>query len=250
MRSDSAAGTQPFKFLILPVLTTAVLAFALPWLASELADFARHYNHAIPPMADKLGRAYTEYGVLLVLSLAAIAAMKWLAPGDYGLHPPREEKTCLGPALPWGLGLGVAMTIVDYAPFVLTRTAPKGGHAMTTLGWLGFDGAFGGAVEEILFRALLVTFLSIAMPGSLSIGRLRMNGAGIVVAVFYSLYAADFVHRPFELALGQMGLALIAGVAFAYWREKSGSVVAPILGHNLAGAVEWALLLAMVTFWA
>jgi hypothetical protein len=247
---DSSGGSMPFKFRLLPVLTAAVLAFALPWLASELVDFARHYSHAIPPMADTLGRAYTEYAVLLALSLAAVGAMKWLAPGDYGLHPPREEKTYLGTALLWGLGLGVAMTALDYPEFVFSQTAPKGARALTAFGWLGFQGVFAGAVEEILFRALLVTFLSVAMPGSLSIGRLRMNGAGIVVAVFYSLYAADFVHRPFELALGQMALALIAGIAFAYWIEKSKSVFAPVLGHNIAGAVEWALLLAMVTAWA
>jgi hypothetical protein len=34
------------------------------------------------------------------------------------------------------------------------------------------------------------------------------------------------------------------GVFYAYWLEKSKSVVAPIIGHNFSGVVEYLILFA------
>jgi ABC-type lipoprotein release transport system permease subunit len=75
-----------------------------------------------------------------------------------------------------------------------------------------------------------------------------MNGAGIVAAVIYAAFAASFVTKPVEIALGEMVVSFVAGVAYAYWLEKSKSVIAPIIGHDVAGAVQFFGLFAMVRF--
>jgi membrane protease YdiL (CAAX protease family) len=115
------------------------------------------------------------------------------------------------------------------------------------LGWLFFQGVYVGPTEEIPFRALLVTFLATTMPGRIRIGRFEMNRAGVIVAVIFALlHATSFLTRAWPLALGQQIYAFALGILYAYWLEKSQSIVAPILGHNIGDVVEYALLFLWV----
>jgi membrane protease YdiL (CAAX protease family) len=110
-----------------------------------------------------------------------------------------------------------------------------------------FEAAYVGPTEEIPFRALLVTYLINTMPGRLRIGRWNMQWAGIIVAVLFALlHASNFSLRAWPLALGQQFYAFALGVLYAYWLEKSGSIVAPIIGHNVSDGVEYAILFAWV----
>ncbi|MDE2464941.1 MAG: CPBP family intramembrane metalloprotease [Alphaproteobacteria bacterium] len=102
-----------------------------------------------------------------------------------------------------------------------------------------------GPTEEIPFRALLVTYLAVTMPGKLRLGRFSMNWAGILVAVIFALlHAESFFSGPWSLALAQQVYAFVLGVLYAYWLEKSGSVLAPIVGHNLSDLTETLLVVA------
>jgi len=97
------------------------------------------------------------------------------------------------------------------------------------------------------FRALLVTYLAATMPGRLHIGRFEMNWAGVIVALIFALlHATNFNLRGWPIALGQQIYAFMLGVLYAYWLEKSRSVVAPIVGHNVSDGVEYAIVFAWV----
>ena len=79
----------------------------------------------------------------------------------------------------------------------------------------------------------------------LRIGRFNMNWAGIIVAVVFALlHANSFDSRHWPQALGQQCYAFALGVFYAYWLEKSKSVVAPIIGHNFSDVVEYLILFA------
>lgn len=85
------------------------------------------------------------------------------------------------------------------------------------------------------------------MPGKLCLGRFEMNWAGVVVALIFALlHAANFNLRAWPIALGQQLYAFALGILYAYWLEKSNSVVAPIIGHNLRDVVEYAIVFAWV----
>ena len=144
------------------------------------------------------------------------------------------------------------MTLVDYAPQLLARTTPALGYPLTTpqvLGWLFFEGVYVGPTEEIPFRALLVTFLAATMPGRVRFGRFEMNRAGVIVALIFALlHSTSFLTGPWPVALGQQMYAFALGVLYAYWLEKSQSVVAPIIGHNVSDVVEYALVFFWVGF--
>ena len=50
--------------------------------------------------------------------------------------------------------------------------------------------------------------------------------------------------------LGQQFYAFALGVLYAYWFEKSRSLWAPIVGHNVGDLTEYALIFAMVAMWS
>lgn len=247
-----AADARPhigLRLKVLPLLVVAALGFGLPYLAAYAAFFSSRLFHTPSPHGATLPWLYMQHGFQLVFGLIAIAVLKWLVPGDYGLHPPRG-KTYIGAAILWGLFFGVLMTVVDYAPHLLAGTKPDLGfplNAPNVSGWLFFEGVYVGPTEEIPFRALLVTYLAMTMPGTLRIGRFQMNWAGIIVALIFALlHATNFSLRAWPLALGQQIYAFALGVLYAYWLEKSRSVVAPIIGHNVGDFVEYAIAILWV----
>jgi len=145
------------------------------------------------------------------------------------------------------------MTVVDYAPNIVAHTRPDLGSAITPgniRGWLFFEGVYVGPTEEIPFRALMVTYLAATLPGKVRVGRFEMNWAGVIVAVIFALlHAASFDSRHWPQALGKQIYACALGVLYAYWLEKSRSVVAPVVGHNVSDVVEYLILFAWVGVW-
>lgn len=232
----------------LPILLTIALGIGVPYAASFLALACSLVLHTASPQESLVQWLYIQHGFQLMLALLAIAVLKRRFPSaDFGLHWPRS-KTYLWPALLWGIFFGVLMTIVDYAPHLLAHTKPNAGFPLTRANlwsWSLFEGIYVGPTEEIPFRSLLVTYLAAAMPGRLRLGRFSMNWAGILVAaIFALLHANNVLTRHWPEALGQQAYAFALGVLYAYWLEKSRSVAAPILGHNVSDLVEYLLLFA------
>jgi hypothetical protein len=243
------AKKSRFRRIALPLAATIGLAIGLPYLAAALANLCSRFLGTPSSHGPILPWLYAQHAFQLLLALAAIALVRRRVPADYGLHWPRE-KTYLGAAILWGVVFGVLMTLVDYSPQLLARTTPVLGYPLTTpkvFGWLFFEGVYVGPTEEIPFRALLVTFLAATMPGRIRFGRFEMNRAGVIVALLFALlHWTSFLTRAWPLALGQQIYAFALAVLYAYWLEKSQSVIAPIVGHNVGDVVEYALLFLWV----
>jgi membrane protease YdiL (CAAX protease family) len=235
-----------FRLKPIPILVVAALGFGIPYLAANAAFVCSKVLHTPSPYGPTLPWLYMQHGLQLAVALVVIAILKfWLLPADYGLHWPRGA-TYIWPAILWGAFFGVLMTAVDYAPQLLAGTKPDPGFPLTSAniwGWTFFEGVYVGPTEEIPFRALLVTCLATTMPGKLHLGRFNMNWAGIIVALIFALlHATNFEMRHWPQALGQQVYAFALGVFYAYWLEKSRSVVAPIVGHNVSDVVEYLIL--------
>lgn len=243
-----------FKLRLVPILVTAALGFGVPYLAAYAAFFSSKIFHTPSPDGPTLPWLYAQHAFQLIVALIVIAILKYrLVPADYGLHWPRG-KTYIWPAILWGIFFGVLMTVVDYAPQLIAHTRPDPGFPLTPgniKGWLFFEGVYVGPTEEIPFRALLVTYLATTMPGKLRMGRFNMNWAGVIAAVIFALlHANNFDMRHWPEALGQQLYAFALGVLYAYWLEKSKSVVASIVGHNVSDVVEYLILFAWLgVFW-
>lgn len=246
--ADTPSGPG-FRLKLVPLIVVAALGFSIPYIAAYGAFCSSKLLHTPSPYGPTLPWLYSQHAFQLAVALTAIAILKRLVPADYGLHLPRE-KTHVHAAILWGVFFGVLMTLVDYAPQLIAHTKPVLGYPLTGAnvgGWLFFEGVYVGPTEEIPFRALLVTYLAATMPGKLRLGRFDMNWAGVIVAVIFALlHATNFSLRAWPLALGQQIYAFALGVLYAYWLEKSKSIVAPIIGHNVGDVVEYAILFAWV----
>ena len=241
MSTERVAEAPHFRFRVVPVLTAILLGIGLPYLASEIVEISRHYSHLVPPMADEIGYSYAIHFMLVVLTLIAIGAMQWLVPADYGLHLPRG-KTYLGWALLWGLAGGLALgglryLAVIWEPEVFVRQ-PHFAVAGHLLGKVIDYGAFVSPSEEVLFRALLVTFLAAKMPGTVRLAGRSVEVAGLVVALLYAAYAMMMFPSAI-VTIADAACFFALGVAYAYWQVQSRSVVAPIVGHSVAGIVMY-----------
>ncbi|HLW73804.1 MAG TPA: CPBP family intramembrane glutamic endopeptidase [Gammaproteobacteria bacterium] len=248
MNLSDVQGEPRFRLKPIPLLVTAVLGYGVPVAGAYAAYFCSKLFHTPSPDGPTLPWLYAQHAGQFLVALVVIAILKYrFVPADYGLHWPRG-KTYILPAILWGVFFGVLMTLVDYAPQLLTHTRPDPGFPLTpsnVWGWLFFEGIYVGPTEEIPFRALLVSYLAVSMPGKLRLGRFSMDGAGIVVALIFALlHANNFDTRHWPEALGQQFYAFALGVLYAYWLEKSRSVVASMVGHNVSDVVEYLILFA------
>ena len=243
----------PFRLKLVPLLVTVLLGAVLTLGSAIAAQILGKVLHLPTAQESVLLFLYVQHGFQLLFALIAIAVLKfWLVPADYGLHWPRG-KTYILPAILWGVvfatlvaaggsWLDTALHLKATQEFTITRD--------NVWGWAAFEGLYVGPTEEIPFRALLVTYLAATMPGKIRYRGYEMNVAGIVVAAIFALaHVTNFWDRPFLEALGQQVYAFALGVLYAYWLEKSKSVLAPILGHNVSDGTEYVFIFLMVAFW-
>jgi membrane protease YdiL (CAAX protease family) len=193
-----------------------------------------------------------NHAVMLVIALALIA---WFSGGnfsEYGLKWPKQRHH-VASALLWGTAFGLWMTFVDYFPQILRRTPPPDNLALTPgsiAAWLFFQGIYVGPTEEIPFRGLLQTFLMQRTSGRVRFWKYEMHVAGVILALLFAVaHLTSFWTENFWLALGQQIYAFALGILYAYWREQSGSLLAPIIGHNMSDGVEYVLMFLMTWAW-
>ena len=113
-------------------------------------------------------------------------------------------------------------------------------------GWLVFEGLYVGPTEEILFRGLLIGYLSVVLPGAIRVGRFAISWAAIVSAL---LFALGHVQPIWWQALFQMTYAFVLGIFYAYWFEQTRSVLVPALAHNVTDLAATVTGFAVAAFW-
>ncbi|MBB5064277.1 CPBP family intramembrane glutamic endopeptidase [Granulicella mallensis] len=218
--------------------------FVYMWVARHISA---ETSHTMPWLGG-----YVDHAVMLVIALVLSA---WLSKGrlaEYGLRWPQGKSYVLS-ALVWGTSFGVLMTAVDYFPQILKRIPPPEHLSLTPLsliGWLGAYGVVVGFTEEIPFRGLLQTFLMRHTSGRIRCGEFDMHVGGVILALLFALaHITSFWQGNVWLAIGQQSYGFVLGIVYAYWREKSGSLLAPILGHNISDGTEYALMFLMTWLW-
>jgi uncharacterized protein len=248
MHTQRRSTLTKFSAILVTVCLAYGIAYGAAWLTHGLGAAT---GHKFGAWAGSLDFLYVHHAFQLALGLLGIAVVRHFVPADYGVHLPRGP-SYIRAALLGGLLFGVLMTLVDYMPELLAGKKPMLGFPLTpgnAAGWLFFEGVYVGPTEEIPFRSLLVTYLAVMIPARLRIGAFTMNWAGVIVALIFALlHATNFETRHWPEALGQQIYAFALGVLYAYWLEKSRSVLAPAIGHNTGDVVEYAIVFLWVLY--
>jgi hypothetical protein len=248
--ATSAFSISGLRVRLLPVLATIGLALLviLPG-GFVIGVLAKHMGTG---MATSWTALLLNHALMLVIALALIA---WFSKGhlsDYGLQWPKG-KAYIRSALGWGAFFGLLMTVVDYFPQILKRIPPPENLSLapgSIVHWLFFEGVYVGPTEEIPFRGLLQTFLMLRTSGRVRLWKFEMHIAGVILALLFAVaHITSFWTENAWLAAGQQIYAFALGILYAYWREKSGSLLAPIIGHNMSDGVEYVLMFLMTWLW-
>jgi membrane protease YdiL (CAAX protease family) len=109
-------------------------------------------------------------------------------------------------------------------------------NASNILIYLFFEFIIVGISEEIVFRGLVYGTLYPFFSKKIKIG-FTISYAGIITAVFFAVAHIGYQFFPFAItsfAPMQVFMALALGLFYAVLREKTGSLLGPILAHNIS----------------
>jgi CAAX protease family protein len=235
------------RLRILPILLVLVLGKAILEASFHAANaILFHTDPRLIPrvwpsliIAEPLELSFALLGIAI--------ASRWLPEADFSLRRP-AGRSLIGKAALWGLAFGLIMLVADDGAALsrgLAPTAPAAG-AVDIVGWLTFELFIVGICEETLFRGLLLGLLEALSPSRLRIGRFSLSTAGYTIALVFALaHVGNFRTMPWPMALSQQLYAAALGVLYAWLRERSGSLAAPIVAHNLSDFSEDAIVFAL-----
>ncbi len=228
------------------LLVVAVLV--IPWLGMNAGLTVQPELAWIDP-DDTFVYLFVHHGVEAILALLLIAVLVvgfgW-SRAEFGLQW-GDVRTGLRITAAFGLCYLLLVIAVDLVPYLLSGSPPGLAYWPTTrnvVGTLAFQWLMVGVGEELLFRGLILGLLArpLGRRVRLGVGRaaFRVSIAGLVTAVLFAIAhtilfsRASFLEITLDPNWVQVGLALVLGVYYAALRERTGSLLGPILSHNLS----------------
>ncbi len=228
-----ACWWAPVLLLVLVTKAAGRTELRWGWLAGAAAAYAI-YSLAgywtLPSGVDAMPAEARWYS--RTAQLAAVSAMIALA---WNRHPllTREGlgltmRQARG-SLPWSVGGVVVLTLVGLLPGMIDAAAPD--PPAGAAGWL-YHLTLPGLEEELIYRALLLSLLAIALGGDEKALRWAALPATMVFALAHGILpaGAGIEFNPLMIAYTS-----VAGIVLVAMRLNGGSLLWPIVGHNLLG---------------
>ncbi len=117
-------------------------------------------------------------------------------------------------------------------------------NSSEVLGYLAFGFLLTGLSEEILFRGFIHTLLYRATKKNISIGNIEYPVAGLYATLIFVIAHVGIVFYPLEIYhFNPMQLlqALVLVLFYSYAYYLTGSLMAPILAHNVSNGSLWVM---------
>lgn len=235
------------KNKIIPVVVVLLMAVGIIVLTEILTPYAK--DLFIPETINSYRWAYLHLHHLIQMFLAMIL-MLLMGGGyrSYGFNL-KSDNLYIWPAIFVGVLFGVIMTLVDHVPTIISGAQITGWELTTTnvVGWLSFEWIFAGLSEEIFIRGLMMTYLMTKFSGHVRFFKWDVHVAGVIIAGLFALmHISTFWSGNLIYAIGQQIYAFILGLCYAYFFEKSRSLLSPIISHNISNGVEYVILFILI----
>lgn len=228
-----------------------VLYYVIQWLADLLAL----YPHLGLP--EDLGRgsfvhAFDHHFWQMALAFGAIGLLGRARWGEWGLNLRNgaESFRILRKFLVvygiYFIGAGFLIQLLFAPP----GTPEQPVSATHIAGRLAFGFLFVGVSEEILFRGLIHTYLARHWRGVWRWRGWELPTAGLLAALLFTLAHVGFTIAPLEithLSWPQLLMAFVLGIFYSWAYHVTGSLLAPIVAHNVSDGALWAS--EFVLFW-
>jgi membrane protease YdiL (CAAX protease family) len=252
VRLDNSTPSRP-GFKVFPLILATLLALGLPLAAQQTVSVAAAlWWPDIEPKRNLLAWLFVHHGVQAALALIAILAMKRIMVADFGLRLPWRFGDVAAAAL-GALAISVLFTLMRYLPNIVTGAPPSPDGFMASGGidgWLVFEGLYVGPTEEILFRSLIIGYLAVAMPGVVRVGPIVASRAAVISALLFGLaHYGGVGAAAWWQVLFQMTYAVVLGFFYAYWFERTGSVVVTAVAHNITDLVATLTVFGVAALW-
>ncbi len=236
------------KTKIFPVIVVIIFAGLIEYLSGFLThqSIGKLFNHGTLRSYPWI---YLHIHHFLQMVLAIIV-MLFLGGGlkNYGFTL-RSKNLYILPAIIVGVLFGVIMTLVDHLPTIISGNKISGYdlNILNVIGMLSFGWVFSGLSEEIFIRGLMMTYLMKKFNGHIKFLKWDIHVAGVIIAILFALmHISSFWSGNLIYAIGQQIYAFILGLCYAYFYEKSRSLLSPIIAHNLSNGIEYLILFLLI----
>jgi hypothetical protein len=238
---------QGSKLRVWPIVLVAVIGAVI--VVASFAAGSTILLHVNPGLTKRLWPLLiiAELFELFFALVGISIARRYLPNADFAVRWPRG-KTLVGKAVLWGIAFAAIMLLVDHGAQLVHGRAPKAPahNPVDVAGWLAFELLLVGLCEETLFRGFLLGVLEAMSPSRVRFRTFSISTAGVTIALIFALaHAESFATEAWPVALGQQVYAFALGVLYAWMRERSGSLLAPIVFHSVSDFVEDAVVFAL-----
>jgi membrane protease YdiL (CAAX protease family) len=202
--------------------------FELSWLVAAaffyfVSDMVLSRFYGLVPNPDGVSWNWTGKALSLAFTLA-VASLPVIGLRRTGLTLPQRD----GALWAWGL-FAVLTGVLGY--FALTD-----GYVEPDLETRLFQWTMPGLDEELVYRGVLLLMLNEALRGRVQALGAPMGWAAVITTLLFGLiHTVSFENGALEYGLPVS--QIIGGFVLVWMRERTGSLVLPILAHNTVNGI-------------
>jgi uncharacterized protein len=239
------AGERPVLARWLALLVLLTIHFGVQFAARHLVVYRRFTDDPLLLQSGSWLHYVNHHLAQMAIALVLIALLTHgrLRTAGLNLDNVRESArlitTGFFPILLFFLLAGHAFTpLVQGLP---PERFADGVRIADLVGILAFSWVLVGLSEEIVFRGFFQTALARFWRGTMSIFGVTVPVAGLLAAAIFTIAHISF--RSMSADPRQLVLAFVLGVYYAVVYYRTGSLLAPIVAHNVVDGgivtVEW-----------